>query len=203
MKILFAVSDKKILAQIVETYQKQYKEIISYKNIICFRGIVKELQRNKSYDRIVISEDLEPFANNNDAIDKFLFEKLDNISDEATGVNGNKIPIVLLATDKRIKSDTILTKLLKIGIERVLLEEGKNITNVCKFLNKPHKEEMRVNYYEENVEEIICEDKHEENMVDNEEAIQMQKEKSRYKYKILAFAIGLVVGYTIIKLLLK
>ena len=83
MKVLFAVSNENISTQIVKKYQKEYKEIISYKNMYYFNAIIKELQRDKSYDRIVISEDLEPFANNNyDAIDKFLFEKLDNISDE-------------------------------------------------------------------------------------------------------------------------
>jgi hypothetical protein len=76
MKVLFAVSNENISTQIVKKYQKDYKEIITYKNMYYFNAIVKELQRDKSYDRIVISEDLEPFANNNyDAIDKFLFEK--------------------------------------------------------------------------------------------------------------------------------
>ena len=71
-----------------------------------FNAIIKELQRDKSYDRIVISEDLEPFANNNsDAIEKFIFEKLDNISDEATGINGEDIPIILICSERRNKSD--------------------------------------------------------------------------------------------------
>ena len=97
MKVLFAVSNENISTQIVKKYQKEYKEIISYKNMYYFNAIIKELQRDRSYDRIVISEDLEPFANNNyDAIDKFLFEKLDNISDEASGINGEDIPIILI-----------------------------------------------------------------------------------------------------------
>ena len=65
------------------------------KNVYYFNAIIKELQRDKSYDRIVISEDLEPFANNNyDTIDKFIFDKLDSISDEATGNEGD-IPIIV------------------------------------------------------------------------------------------------------------
>ena len=75
MKVLFAVSDENISESIVKEYQKQYKEIISYKNVYYFNAIIKELQKDKSYDRIVISEDLEPFASNNyDTIDKFIFE---------------------------------------------------------------------------------------------------------------------------------
>ena len=57
MKVLFAVSNENISTQIVKKYQKEYKEIISYKNMYYFNAIVKELQRDKSYDRIVISED--------------------------------------------------------------------------------------------------------------------------------------------------
>ena len=59
MKVLFAVSNEKISEAIIKKYQKQYKEIISYKNVYYFNAILKELQRDKTYDRIVISEDLE------------------------------------------------------------------------------------------------------------------------------------------------
>ena len=84
MKVLFAVGTENIVDSIIKTYQKKYKEIISSKNVYYYNAIIKELQRNQAYDRIVISEELEPFTNNNyDAIDKFIFEKLDNISDEA------------------------------------------------------------------------------------------------------------------------
>ena len=58
MKVLFAVSNENISAQIVKKYQREYKEIISYKNMYYFNAVVKELQRDKSYDRIVIGEDL-------------------------------------------------------------------------------------------------------------------------------------------------
>ena len=55
MKVLFAVNEDDISTQVVKKYQKEYKEIISYKNIYYFNAIIKELQRDKSYDRIVIS----------------------------------------------------------------------------------------------------------------------------------------------------
>ena len=34
MKVLFAVSNENISTQIVKKYQKEYKEIISYKNFL-------------------------------------------------------------------------------------------------------------------------------------------------------------------------
>jgi len=83
---------------------KEYKEILSFKNVYYFDAILKEIQKDKSYDRIVISEDLEPFSNNNyDAIYKFIFEKLDNISDEAQDIDGNETSIILICTDRHTK----------------------------------------------------------------------------------------------------
>ena len=58
MKVLFAVSNDKMSETIIKQYEKQYKEIINYKNVYYFNAILKELQRDKTYDRIVISEDL-------------------------------------------------------------------------------------------------------------------------------------------------
>lgn len=169
MKVLFAVSNENISTQIVKKYQKEYKEIISYKNMYYFNAIVKELQRDKSYDRIVISEDLEPFANNNyDAIDKFLFEKLDNISDEATGVNGEDIPIILISTDRRTKSEPILVKLFGIGIYNALLGQDRSTANVCSLLNKPRSKKEAKIYYKIESDEVNYKSESEENVSEAE-----------------------------------
>ena len=95
MKVLFAVSNEEISKSIVNKYQKEYKQIITYKNVYYFNAILKEIQKDKTYDRIVISEDLESFSNTQyDQIDKFIFDKLDNISDEASNIKGNDIIII-------------------------------------------------------------------------------------------------------------
>ena len=74
MKVLFAVSNENISEAIIKRYPKEYREILSYKNVYYFNAILKEIQKDKSYDRIVISEDLEPFVNtNHDSIDNFIF----------------------------------------------------------------------------------------------------------------------------------
>ena len=79
MKVLFAVNNENISESVIKKYQSMYKEIIVSKNVYYFNAIIKELQKDKTYDRIVISEDLEPFANKNyDTIDNFIFEKLEN-----------------------------------------------------------------------------------------------------------------------------
>ena len=93
MKVLFAVNNENISESIVKKYQKQFKEIISYKNVYYFNAILKEIQKDKTYDRIVISEDLEQFTNTSyEQMDKFIFERLDSISDEASNIKGEDIP---------------------------------------------------------------------------------------------------------------
>ena len=99
MKVLFAVNNENISESIIKLYQKQYREIISGKNVYYFNAIIKELQRDQTYDCVVISEDLEPYSNNNyNAIDTFLFEQLDKISDEATAGKGGDIPIIFIGS---------------------------------------------------------------------------------------------------------
>ena len=111
MKVLFAVNNEKISEAIIKKYQTMYKEIISWKNVYFFNAIIKELQKDKSYDRIVIGEDLEPYANNNyEVIDNFLFDKLDSISDEASNSREGDIPIILIATDRREKGEALLVE---------------------------------------------------------------------------------------------
>ena len=164
MKVLFAVSNENISAQIVKKYQREYKEIISYKNMYYFNAIAKELQRDKSYDRIVIGEDLEPFSSNNyDAIDKFIFEKLDNISDEATGSEGD-IPIILLCSDRRSKSEPMLVKIFGLGIYNALLSPDKSLDNVCKLLNRPRSKKEAKTYYKIDSEEVNYQSENENNV---------------------------------------
>ena len=164
MKVLFAVSNENISAQIVKKYQREYKEIISYKNMYYFNAVVKELQRDKSYDRIVIGEDLEPFSNNNyDAIDKFIFEKLDSISDEATGSDGD-IPIILICADRRSKSEPMLVKLFGLGIYNALLGQDRSIDNVCKMINRPRSKKEAKIYYKIDSEEVNYQSENENNV---------------------------------------
>ena len=155
MKVLFAVNNESISESIIKKYQQEYKEIITSKNVYYFDAITKELQKDKTYDRIVISEDVEPFANNNfGVIDKFIFERLDNISDEATTANGQDIPIILICADRRTKSENILVKLFGIGIYSALLGQDRTISKVCELINKPRSKKDAKIYYRIDSEEV-------------------------------------------------
>ena len=155
MKVLFAVSNDEISESIVKRYQKNYKEIISYKNVYYFNAILKELQKDKNYDRIVISEDLEAFSNTQySQIDKFIFDKLDSISDEASNMRGDDIPIILICSDRREKSEEMLVKLFGIGIYNALLGNDRSVDKVCELLNKPRSKKEAKIYYKIDSEDV-------------------------------------------------
>ena len=155
MKVLFAVSSENISDAIIKRYQKQYKEILSYKNVYYFNAILKEIQKDKTYDRIIISEDLEPFSNNNyDTIDKFIFEKLDSISDEAEDSSGKETSIILICTDRRQKGNSILVKLFGIGVYNALLGNDRSMEEVCKLINRPRTKKEAKLYYRIDTDDV-------------------------------------------------
>lgn len=155
MKVLFAVNSESVSDAIIKKYQKDYREILSYKNVYYFNAILKEIQQDKSYDRIVISEDLEPFSNNNyDSIDKFIFEKLDSISDEAHDSQGNEISIILIASDRHTKSSSFLVKIFGIGVYNALIGNDRSMEEVCRLINKPRTKKEAKMYYRIDTDDV-------------------------------------------------
>lgn len=155
MKVLFAVSNEEISEAIVKKYQKEYKQIISYKNVYYFNAILKELQKDKTYDRVVISEDLEAFTHTQyDQIDKFIFDKLDGISDEASNVKGNDTPIIVICSDRRTKSEPMLVKLFGIGIYNAIIGNDRSVDEVCRLINRPRIKKEAKAYYKIDTEDV-------------------------------------------------
>ena len=148
MKVLFAVNNDKISEAVIKKYPKEYKELLSYKNVYYFNAILKEIQNDKSYDRIVISEDLEPFVNTNyDSIDNFIFNHLDKISDEAQGIDGKEISIILICSERRTFGNSILNKLFSIGVYNALIGNDRSMDNLCKLINRPRNKKEAKAYY--------------------------------------------------------
>lgn len=155
MKVLFAVNSESVSDAIIKKYQKDYREILSYKNVYYFNAIQKEIQKDKSYDRIIISEDLEPFSNNNyESIDKFIFEKLDGISDEAHDSQGNEISIILICSDRHTKGSSFLVKLFGIGVYNALLGNDRSMEEVCRLINKPRTKKEAKMYYKIDTDDV-------------------------------------------------
>ena len=178
MKVLFAVSNEEISESIVKRYQREYKEIISYKNVYYFNEILKELQKDKNYDRIVISEELEAFTHTQyDQIDKFIFDKLDGISDEASNLKGEDIPIILICSDRREKSESMLVKLFGIGIYNALLGNDRSVDNVCKLLNKPRSKKEAKIYYKIDSDDVTYQSENENDVSE----VEIQNILAHYK----------------------
>ena len=178
MKVLFAVSNEEISESIVKRYQREYKEIISYKNVYYFNAILKELQKDKNYDRIVISEELEAFTHTQyDQIDKFIFDKVDGISDEASNLKGEDIPIILICSDRREKSESMLVKLFGIGIYNALLGNDRSVDNVCKLLNKPRSKKEAKIYYKIDSDDVTYQSENENDVSE----VEIQNILAHYK----------------------
>ena len=111
MKILFAVSNEKITEQVVAKYQIMYNELLSYKEVYYYNAVVKELEKNKDYDAIVIDESLESVSN--DKGDQYLLNNLDAITDIAVNNENTQIPIILICKADRQPAEEFLEKKLK------------------------------------------------------------------------------------------
>ena len=178
MKVLFAVSNENTSQAIIKKYQAEYKKIISYKNVYYFNAILKEIQRDKTYDRIVISEDLEQYVNTDyEQMDKFLFDRLDSISDEASNAKGEDIPIILICTERRNKSEPILVKLFGIGIYNAIIGNDRSASEVCKLINRPRSKKEAKIYYKIDAEDVSYE-KDDENDVSE---LEIQNILAHYK----------------------
>ena len=169
MKVLFAVSNEEISEAIVKRYQKQYKEIISYKNVYYFNAILKEIQKDKTYDRIVISEELEAFTNTQyEQIDRFIFDKLDSISDEASNTRGDNTPIILICSDRRTKGEEMLVKLFGIGIYDALLGNDRGVEEVCNLIHKSRSKKEAKLYYKIEADEVKYQSENENDVSEQE-----------------------------------
>ena len=151
MKVLFAINDENIVSEITSRYQQKYKEIITSKSVYYFNAILKELQNERNYDAIVIGEDLEPIADNNyDRIDRFILEKMDEVSDEASQQSGSDIPIILICSDRRTRNDPILAKLFSMSIYNAITGADRTIEQVCELISKPRGKKEAKAYYNMN-----------------------------------------------------
>ena len=178
MKVLFAVSNDKMSETIIKQYEKQYKEIINYKNVYYFNAILKELQRDKTYDRIVISEDLEQYASSDhEQMDNFIFGRLDSISDEASNVKGEDIPIILICEERRVKGEELLVKLFGIGIYNAIIGADRSINEVCRLISRPRSKKEAKIYYKIDSEDVLYE-KNDENEVSE---LEIQNILAHYK----------------------
>ena len=110
-------------------------------------------------------------------MDKFLFDRLDSISDEASNSKGENIPIILICTERRNKSEQILVKLFGIGIYDALLGNDRSASEVCKLIKRPRSKKDAKIYYKIDTEDVTYE-KDDENDVSE---LEIQNILAHYK----------------------
>ena len=160
MKVLFAVSNEKITEQVVAKYQVMFNELLSYKEVYYYNAIVKELEKNKDYNAIVIDESLESVSN--DKGDQYLLNNLDAITDIAVNNENTQIPIILICKADRQPSEEFLEKIYKIGIFNALILKDRKISKICEYINNPRNKKDAKKYYQINVDdtEVVADTEH-------------------------------------------
>jgi hypothetical protein len=151
MKVLFAVSNEKITEQVVAKYQVMYNELLSYKEVYYYNAIVKELEKNKDYNAIVIDESLESVSN--DKGDQYLLNNLDAITDIAVNNENTQIPIILICKADRQPAEEFLEKIYKIGIFNALILKDRKISKICEYINEPRNKKDAKKYYQIDVDD--------------------------------------------------
>ena len=151
MKVLFAVSNEKITEQVVAKYQIIYNELLSYKEVYYYNAVVKELEKTKNYNAIVIDESLESVSN--DKGDQYLLNNLDAITDVAVNNENTQIPIILICKADRQPAEEFLEKIYKIGIFNALILKDRKISKICEYINNPRNKKDAKKYYQINVDD--------------------------------------------------
>lgn len=134
MKVLFAIGIVSASKGVAEKYYNKYGEELEYKDVFYFKALLEEVKRDKTYDRIVISEDLEQFnVKSIEAFDRMMFNYIDNITDEIEDSE-----IIFICSDRRNKqNDSLVERLFNIGVYNVLIGDERTFDSLCKYIKKP------------------------------------------------------------------
>ncbi len=135
MKVLFAIGSEQTSKRVAEKYYEKFGEELEYKNVFYFQALLNEVKADKTYDRIVISEELEEFVikNNVEAFDRLIFNKIDSITDEIEDSE-----IIVICSDRRSKNqDRFVERLFSIGVYNILIGDERNVESLCNCINKP------------------------------------------------------------------
>jgi hypothetical protein len=133
MKVLFAIASESLSKNITESYYNKYGETLEYKNVFYFKALVDEVKRDKTYNVIVIHEDMEQFkARDIDQLDAKLFSYVDSITDEVQDAE-----IIYICSDRRTKDDKFIVRLYSIGIYNILIGEDRKVDNLCEAIKRP------------------------------------------------------------------
>lgn len=137
MKILFAITNNKIVDKIVKYYEKKYNK--EYKKNVEYT-IASNLEEcnnllNDSYYRLVLSEEFITDHIENKLNDIEFFKCINNIVQ-----NFNRKNIIFIAKKSRKQDDIFLYKIICSGIYTILtksINKKKTMYKCCEYLDKP------------------------------------------------------------------
>ena len=134
MKVLFALGNEQLSKRVAEKYFEKYGEEIEYKNVFYFKALLDEVKKDKTYDRIVIKEELEQFQLKNiESLDRFIFNNIDNVTDEIEDSE-----IIFICSDRRTKDhDKFVERLFNIGVYNTLIGDERVVSSLCDYIKKP------------------------------------------------------------------
>lgn len=148
MKVLIAINNDAISEAIGNYYQREYNETLEIKNVYYFKALIEEIKLN-FYERVIIHEELEPFATaNQEVIDNNLFEIIDKISDDSHGAT-----IIFICSERRKRDDKLIRRLFNIGVYNALIGEDRTIEEVTKLINSPRTKKEAKSYIDYDLEE--------------------------------------------------
>ncbi len=133
MKVLFAIGSTSSSEEVKRQYSELYDEKLEGKDVFYFKAILEEVKRDKSYDRIVIAEQLEPMPSNIVASnDQIIFNNIDSITDEIPNA-----VIIFICSDNRTKGDALMSRLFNIGIYNILMGDERQPRQLCNLIREP------------------------------------------------------------------
>ena len=143
MRVLFAIrDDDNIINSIVRKYKADFGKELLYKEANNFTAIIRELQENNDYDRIIVSDDFDKRVNQSDEKEAILFKKLKGLLSVAKGKNGKEIPVIFLANNRRIAKVAIDNNIYNFLV-------GKDITkkNIYELMKKSRNKSQANEYH--------------------------------------------------------
>ena len=142
MKVLFAIrDDNNIVDTIARKYQRDYGKKLVYKEVNDFSAILRELQQNNNYDRIIISDDIDSKINKSENKMKLILSKLKSIRDIAVK-NDKKIPIIFLGNNKKMAK-----YLYDLNIYDGIIESDITKKKIYDLILKPRNKVQSKEYY--------------------------------------------------------
>ena len=143
MKVLFAIEDESnIIDSLARKYKIDFDKKMIYTEAKNFTAIMKEIQQNNDYDRIIISEDFDQKINNSDKKEAILLKKIKGLLSVAKGKRGKSIPVIFLG-----KNDKLVKYLMDLNIYNFLI--GKDVTkkNIYELIKTPRNLAKAKAYY--------------------------------------------------------